>query len=77
MSKKKIIDLIEQAIKDGQERPHALKQTNILNAEYAAGKVFGLLDVIKMEYGLEVMADIYSKYRDQIDGFATRTQELY
>lgn len=39
-------DLLDKALLEGQKRRGAMHQTNILNAEFALGKYFALLNII-------------------------------
>lgn len=70
-------DLIREAIRDGQERPKAMKQTNILNAEYAAGKCHAILDMIESIFGLDAFVLTYEEVREQINELTKRANAIY
>ena len=77
MTLEQMKDLLKNAISDGQERPKAMQQTNILNAEYAAGKCHAILDVIESLFGLDAYVMIYEEYREQIEAFTRRANTIY
>jgi len=77
MTLERMQEMLKDAIKDGQERPQAMKQTNILNAEYAAGRCMAILDMIESLYGLDAFVSTYEAIRDQMDAFTKRAQAIY
>ena len=77
MTLKQLESMINKAISDAVVRPHAHEVTNVLNAEYALGKIFALLEVIEDTYGIEAMTKIYDRISDVIDTLMKRTQAIY
>lgn len=43
----KLNDLIDKALAEGAKRPGAMKQTNVLNAEFSLGQFYALLFLIE------------------------------
>ena len=68
---------IDRAIKDAELRPNAMKQTNVLNAEYALGKIYGYLEVIQDQFGVDTFVEAVERITGKIDELTERTQEIY
>lgn len=68
---------IENALKDGELRPAASKETNILNAEYALGKYFAIIKIMSELFDYNVLADIHNKYSGTVDALTKRANEIY
>jgi hypothetical protein len=55
-----ITETITEILKDGQPRNNIQEKTNIINAEYALGKAFALLELLE-KFSFQNMADYYSR----------------
>lgn len=70
-------DSIDKALKDGEIRPAAMPQTNVLNAEYALGKYHAIIDIMSQLFDYNVIAGIHEKYRSTIDSLTERANTIY
>lgn len=77
MTLERLNQMIDEAITAAEIRPQAMKQTNILNAEYATGKVFAILDIIHELYGIDALIAARERTQAATDALTLRTQELY
>lgn len=68
---------IDEAIKDAELRPGAMKQTNVLNAEYGLGKIYGYLEIIKDQFDIDTFISSVARINDTINELTDRTQEIY
>ena len=69
--------LIRKAILEGAENKKAMPETNILNAEYASGKIHAYLDIICREYGYDKYVKVIDRIRPQLNLFLDRTEAIY
>lgn len=60
ISPAQITETITEILNDGQPRNNIQEKTNIINAEYALGKAFALLELLE-KYSFSDMADYYSR----------------
>ena len=77
MTKKDIMYFIRKAFEEGAPRKGAMPETNILNAEYASGKVHAYLDIVIREFGYDEYLDIVERIRPQLDSLLDRAQLIY
>ena len=77
MTLEQLNQMIDKAIKDAQERPQAMKQTNVLNAEYALGKIFAILDIIQNTHGIDALIEAKERIDNSITELTDRTQAIY
>ena len=77
MTIKELNDLIDLAIKDSHVIPGAMPQTNVLNAEYAAGQVYAYLHIIQREYGIDEYVKAAGRTQQARQELLDRTQALY
>ena len=77
MTLEKLNSLINEALKEGDIRPGAMKQTNVLNAEFALGKYFAYLFLIQDIFGIEAMIEAKERTQEIVDSLTERTQEIY
>lgn len=70
-------DLIDKALLEGQKRRGAMHQTNILNAEFALGKYFALLNIIDEVYGIDEMIKTKDRTQATIDELTGIANEIY
>jgi hypothetical protein len=68
---------IENALKDGAEKPAAIPQTNVLNAEYALGKYHAIIDIMSEIYDYKVIAGIHDTYKGTVEGLMKRANSIY
>ena len=68
---------IDEAINDAALRPGAMKQTNVLNAEYALGKIYGYLGIIQDQFDIDTFIQAVARITKIIDELTERTQEIY
>lgn len=73
----KLNDLIDKALAEGAKRPGAMKQTNVLNAEFSLGKFYALLFLIEDLFGIDEMIKTKDRTQAIIDELTARTQEIY
>lgn len=77
MTLERLNQMIDEAITAAEIRPHAMKQTNILNAEYALGKVFAILDIIQNTHGIDALIEAKERIDNSITELTDRTQAIY
>ena len=77
MSLEKLNLMIDKAIEEAAIRPRAMKETNILNAEYACGKRWAIIEIIEELYGLDAMIEAIERTEAAAEALTMRTQELY
>ena len=77
MTLEKLESMIDKALADAEIRPKAMKRTNILNAEYALGKYFAIMEIIEDLYGTDEYIRIAEKTEAVRDELFQRTQEIY
>lgn len=70
-------NLIDKALLEGQKRRGAMHQTNILNAEFALGKYFALLNIIDEVYGIDEMIKAKERTQAAIDELTGIANEIY
>ena len=73
----KLNELIDIALAEGAKRPGAMKQTNVLNAEFALGKFYALLSLIYDLFGVDEMVKTKERTKTIVDELSIRTQEIY
>lgn len=77
MTLERLNQMIDEAITAAEIRPQAMKQTNILNAEYALGKVFAILDIIQNTHGIDALIKAKERIDNSITELTDRTQAIY
>ena len=77
MTLERLNEMLNESINGAEIRPHAMKQTNILNAEYASGECMAILNIIKELFGLDAFIAAYDRTRTARDTLLERTQEIY
>lgn len=77
MKLEELKEQLDKAIKEGEYRPAATEETNILNAEFSLGKYFAILQIIEKMHGIPAMADIREEYRGKEDELTIRANKIY
>ena len=68
---------LDEAIKHGEVKPQAMKQTNILNASYANGEAMAILKVINTLFGIDAFCEAAERTREARNELLNRTQDIY
>lgn len=76
MNLEKIKTMIDEALTDGYIQGN-FSGTAILNAEFALGKYFALMDVIWELYGVSEYLNTYDRTIDKVQELTDRTEKIY
>ena len=77
MSIDTINDMIDKALYRGRADANMQTITNAINAEYALGKCYALMDIIKMEYGIDELITTRDRVSKRVDDLMNIVNKAY